>query len=75
VAGPKSWAVTAGKLVQATLKAQLFQQLSCEIQELRDKGKIPAHQNSCIISLKNTHTSPAARGSSANDMQSIFFIE
>jgi len=47
VAGPKSWAVTAGKLVQATLKAQLFQQLSCEIQELRDKGKIPAHQNSC----------------------------
>lgn len=41
-AGPKSWAVTAGKLVQATLKAQLFQQLSREIQKLRDKGKIPA---------------------------------
>lgn len=40
-AGPKSWAVNAGKLVQGALKARLFEELSREIKELRDKGKIP----------------------------------
>ena len=39
-AGPKSWAVFSGKLVQAALKGKLFQQLSREIKELREKGKI-----------------------------------
>lgn len=39
--GPKSWAVSAGRLVQGALKAKLFEQLSREIKELRDKGKIP----------------------------------
>lgn len=40
-AGPKAWAVSAGKLVQGALKANLFQQVSREIKDLRDKGKIP----------------------------------
>lgn len=40
-AGPKSWAVSSGKLVQGALKGKLFQQVSREIKELRNKGKIP----------------------------------
>ena len=39
--GPKSWAVSTGKLVQGALKAKLFEQLGREIKGLRDKGKIP----------------------------------
>jgi hypothetical protein len=40
-AGPKSWMVMGGRIVQSILKAKLFQQVSREINELRDKGKIP----------------------------------
>jgi hypothetical protein len=40
-AGPKEWSVSAGRIVQAILKAKLYQQVSQEIKELRDKGKIP----------------------------------
>jgi hypothetical protein len=41
VSGPKSWTLITGHLVQGILKAKLFQQISREIKELRDKGKIP----------------------------------
>jgi hypothetical protein len=40
-AGPKHWMIIGGHLVQSILKAKLFQQLSQEIKELREKGKIP----------------------------------
>src|SRR5437764_6325149 len=40
-AGPKAWMMMTGHIVQATLKAKLLQQVSREIKELRDKGKIP----------------------------------
>lgn len=40
-AGPKAWSASAGRLVQGALKAKLFEQLSREIKDLRDKGKIP----------------------------------
>jgi len=39
--GPKSWAVSSGKIVQAALKGKMFQQFSRELKELREKGKIP----------------------------------
>jgi hypothetical protein len=39
-AGPKQWSVMAGHIVQGILKGKLFQQVSREIKELRDKGKI-----------------------------------
>jgi hypothetical protein len=38
--GPKSWTLMTGHLVQAILKAKLFQQVGREIKGLRDKGKI-----------------------------------
>ena len=38
--GPKGWAVMGGRIVQGILKAKLFQQVSKEIKELREKGKI-----------------------------------
>jgi hypothetical protein len=31
----------SGRIIQAIFKAQLFQQVSREIQDLREKGKIP----------------------------------
>jgi hypothetical protein len=40
-AGPKAWMVMTGRVVQGILKGKLFQQVSREIKELRDKGKIP----------------------------------
>jgi hypothetical protein len=40
-AGPKAWIGIIGRLVQATLKAKLFPQISQEIKDLREKGKIP----------------------------------
>jgi len=40
--GPRSWMVMGGHVVQAMLKGRLFQQVSQEIKDLRDKGKIPA---------------------------------
>jgi hypothetical protein len=39
-AGPKAWMVMGGHIVQAMLKGKLFQQVSQEIKELREKGKI-----------------------------------
>ena len=39
-AGPKAWMVMGGHIVQGILKARLFQQVSEEIRELREKGKI-----------------------------------
>ncbi len=39
-AGPKAWMVIGGRIVQGMLKAKLFQQVSQEIKELREKGKI-----------------------------------
>jgi len=39
-AGPKAWMVMTGHIVQATLKAKLFQQVGQEIKELRATGKI-----------------------------------
>jgi hypothetical protein len=39
-AGPKAWMVMGGRIVQGMLKAKLFQQVSREIRELREKGKI-----------------------------------
>lgn len=38
--GPKAWTVSAGHIVQAMLKGRLFEEVSREIKELRDKGKI-----------------------------------
>jgi hypothetical protein len=40
-AGPKAWMVMGGRIVQGILKGRLFQQVSREIRELRDKGRIP----------------------------------
>jgi hypothetical protein len=40
-AGPKSWMLIGGRIIQSLYKAKLFQQLSREIKELREKGKIP----------------------------------
>lgn len=40
-AGPKAWSVMTGHIVQGILKGKLFQQVSREIKELREKGKIP----------------------------------
>jgi hypothetical protein len=40
-AGPKAWTVMMGHIVQGILKGRLFQQVSLEIKELRDKGRIP----------------------------------
>jgi hypothetical protein len=40
-AGPKAWTVVAGHIVQGILKGKLYQQVSREIKELREKGKIP----------------------------------
>jgi hypothetical protein len=40
-AGPKGWGPMAGHIVQSILKARLYQQVSREIKELREKGKIP----------------------------------
>jgi len=40
-AGPKAWSASAGRLVQGALKAKLFEQLSREIKDLKDKGKTP----------------------------------
>jgi hypothetical protein len=39
--GPTNWGPMAGHAVQAILKGKLYQQVSREIKELRDKGKIP----------------------------------
>ena len=41
-AGPQYWTEMTGHIVQAILKGKLFQQVSQEIKELREKGKIPA---------------------------------
>jgi len=41
-AGPQYWTVMTGHIVQAILKGKLLQQVSQEIKELREKGKIPA---------------------------------
>lgn len=40
-AGPKAWMVMGGRIVQGVLKAKLFQQVSQEIKDLREKGRIP----------------------------------
>jgi hypothetical protein len=40
-AGPKAWMVMGGRIVQSIFKAKLYQQVSREIKDLRDKGKIP----------------------------------
>jgi hypothetical protein len=39
--GPKAWTLMTGHIVQGMLKGKLWQQVSREIKELRDKGKIP----------------------------------
>jgi hypothetical protein len=40
-AGPKTWMMMGGRIVQSMFKAKLFQQVSQEIKELREKGEIP----------------------------------
>jgi len=40
-AGPQYWTVMTGHIVQAMLKGRLLQEVSREIKELRNKGKIP----------------------------------
>jgi len=40
-AGPKAWTLMTGHFVEAILQGKLYQQVSREIKELRDKGKIP----------------------------------
>lgn len=40
-AGPKNWMMIGGHIVQSILKGRLFQQVSREIKELQEKGKIP----------------------------------
>jgi len=40
-AGPKAWTLMTGHIVQGILQGKLYQQVSREIKELRDKGKIP----------------------------------
>src|SRR5437870_13719786 len=37
----KDWILMAGHIVQGVLKGELFPQVSREIKELREKGKIP----------------------------------
>src|SRR6266566_543113 len=39
-AGPNAWTAMTGHIVQACLKGKLFEQVSREIRELREKGKI-----------------------------------
>lgn len=39
-AGPKAWTVMTGHIVQGILKGKLFQQVSQEIKQLREKGTI-----------------------------------
>src|SRR5258708_6589429 len=41
-AGPKAWMMASGRIVQGILKGKQFQQVSREIKQLRDNGKIPA---------------------------------
>jgi hypothetical protein len=38
--GPKQWAVSGGKIVQAALKGRLFQEVAKEVRDLRKKGKL-----------------------------------
>jgi len=38
--GPKEWTLAIGRIVQAPLKAKLFEQVAYEINEFRKKGKI-----------------------------------
>jgi hypothetical protein len=38
---PQAWTVMSGRIVQGILKGRLFQQVSREIKDLREKGKIP----------------------------------
>src|SRR5579864_1400535 len=38
--GPKEWTLAIGRIVQAPLKAKLFEQVAYEIKEFRKKGKI-----------------------------------
>ena len=40
-AGPKTWMMMGGRIVQSMFKAKLFQQVSEEIKGLRDVGAIP----------------------------------
>lgn len=40
-AGPRSWMIMGGRIVQSMFKAKLFQQVSQEIKDLRDMGAIP----------------------------------
>jgi len=40
-AGPKAWTLMTGHIVQGVLQGKLYQQVSREIKELREKGKIP----------------------------------
>jgi hypothetical protein len=40
-AGPKAWTLMTGHIVQGIFKGKLWEQVSQEIKELRDKGKIP----------------------------------
>jgi hypothetical protein len=39
--GPKEWTLAIGRVIQAPLKAKLFEQFAQEINEFRKKGKIP----------------------------------
>jgi hypothetical protein len=39
--GPKEWTLAMGRIIQAPLKAKLFQQVAQEINAFRQKGKIP----------------------------------
>lgn len=39
--GPKAWMPMTGRIVQGFLKGRQFEQVSREIKELREKGKIP----------------------------------
>jgi hypothetical protein len=38
---PKAWMGMTGRIVQGILKAKLFQQVSRELKDLRERGKIP----------------------------------
>jgi hypothetical protein len=40
-AGPKTWMIMGGRIVQSMFKAKLYQQVSEEIKGLRDLGAIP----------------------------------
>jgi hypothetical protein len=39
-AGPKSWMLMGGRIVQSMFKGKLYQQVSREVKDLRDSGKI-----------------------------------